>query len=91
MVYVDAPIWPYRGMLMCHLMADTEDELHTFAANLGMKRAWFQGKPGKLPHYDICKAKRVVAVRRGAVEVTREKTVELLHRHRQTARGHNKD
>ncbi|QWQ39587.1 DUF4031 domain-containing protein [Streptomyces sp. YPW6] len=26
----------------CHLTADTEDELHAFAARLGLRRSWFQ-------------------------------------------------
>ena len=30
-VYVDNPIWPYRGMLMCHMIADTPEELHAMA------------------------------------------------------------
>ena len=81
MVYVDAAIWPYRGMTMCHLMADTLEELHAMAERVGMKRHWFQDK--SLPHYDICKSKRVLAVRFGALEVSREQTAGIMREWRE--------
>lgn len=78
MVYVDAPIWPYGRMMMCHMLADTTEELHAMADRIGIARRWFQNKPG-FPHYDICKSKRVLAVNAGAVEIDRKKFVELVH------------
>ena len=51
----------------CHLYADTVDELHAFAAGLGLKRAWFQDREG-FPHYDLTVGKRALAVKRGAAE-----------------------
>lgn len=59
------------------------EDLHIFAQSIGLRRAWFQHKPGKLPHYDVTKGKRAVAVRRGAVELTRAETVEILRKWRQ--------
>ncbi|HMN12797.1 MAG TPA: DUF4031 domain-containing protein [Bellilinea sp.] len=44
-------------------------ELHEMADRIGMKRSWFQDKPGR-PHYDLSPGKRALAVRNGAVEVT---------------------
>lgn len=35
-----------------HLVADTLEELHEFASNIGMKSEWFQDHPSH-PHYDI--------------------------------------
>lgn len=53
----------------CHMTADTEDELHSFARKLGLKRAWFQ--PHRLlPHYDLTPARRAKAVEFGAHETT---------------------
>lgn len=77
--YVDPAVWPYRGMLMCHLFAEDTDTLHAMAARLGLKRQWFQDKPG-FPHYDICKAKRDQAVRLGAIEVTARELVAIKRR-----------
>ncbi len=34
-----------------HLVADTLEELHTFAADIGIKRCWFHNNK-KHPHYD---------------------------------------
>jgi len=54
----------------CHLTTDGDiDELHAFAAKLGMKRAWFQDHP-ILKHYDLTPSKRALAVKLGAVEVS---------------------
>jgi hypothetical protein len=48
-----------------HLMADTVDELHAFAARLGLKREWFQDHHMH-PHYDLSPNKRAQALRLGA-------------------------
>lgn len=72
-VYVDEPIHAFgRTMLMCHMIADTADELHAMADRIGVDRRWYQG-PGKAshPHYDVAKRKRAFAVQCGAVEMTR--------------------
>lgn len=63
-VYVDDMQANYGRMIMCHMMADTEDELHAMAARVGVQRKWYQGD-----HYDIAKSKRALAVKYGAVEV----------------------
>jgi hypothetical protein len=57
----------------CHMTADTEAELHEFAARLGLRRAWFQKKGDRdyRWHYDITPPKRAQAVRMGAQEVDR--------------------
>lgn len=55
---------------MCHMAADSIDELHAMADAIGVARRHYQGPPvTKWPHYDICKAKRAAAVRLGAEEV----------------------
>lgn len=82
-VYVDAPVWPFRGMMMCHMFADRVDDLHAMADRIGVQRRWFQNKPG-FPHYDICKSKRVLAVALGAVEVDRRQFVAIVERLRQS-------
>lgn len=51
----------------CHMFADTLEELHAFAQKIGMKRDWFQNK--RLPHYDLTKTRRKIAIENGAVEV----------------------
>jgi hypothetical protein len=67
-VYVDKPRFPFGRMIMCHMIADSLGELHAMADRIGVKRKWLQ-VDGSTPHYDICKAKRALAVEAGALEV----------------------
>ena len=50
-----------------HLFATDLDALHAFAASLGLRREWYQGK--QFPHYDLTKNKRDLAIRKGATVV----------------------
>ncbi len=93
MVYVDALMqttpsqrWPYRQA--CHLTADNEQELHTFAAKLGLRRAWFQDKSH--PHYDLTANKRRQAVTLGAKEISHVELSALVKatRERKEREGH---
>ncbi len=43
------------------------EELHAFAARIGLSRRWFQAGPR--PHYDLRPSKRRLAVSEGAEEV----------------------
>lgn len=55
---------------MCHMTADTLDELHRMADKIGMERRWFQAPPkASHPHYDIPESKRAKALALGAQEV----------------------
>jgi hypothetical protein len=85
-VYVDALRnwgWKLRGRPVesCHMLADTEAELHTMAYAIGMKRAWFQAPPKtSFPHYDLTASRRERARQLGAVEVDRGGLREVLKR-----------
>ncbi|CAN5556153.1 DUF4031 domain-containing protein [soil metagenome] len=87
-VYVDEAIWEQSGQLWCHLTADTADELHAFAALLGLRRSRFQSKPGRpwVDHYDITDSKRRQAVALGAVGITIAEAGVQLARKRAAAR-----
>ena len=82
-VYVDFARNKFRRMVMCHMLADSVDELHAMAARIGMRRSWFQS--GSTPHYDVCLARRRMAVELGAVEVGRRQLVEVIKRLRNSA------
>jgi len=82
-VYVDAlratprtPAWPYR--YSAHLLADTVEELHAFAAAIGMKREWFQSE--STPHYDVTATRHKAAIAAGAKLINRYELVELIQR-----------
>lgn len=78
MVYVDNYRAPLGRMIMCHMIADTQHELHVMAAKIGLKRAWFQR--ASFPHYDLSQSKRRLAVRLGAKEVSRRELVALIQK-----------
>jgi hypothetical protein len=68
-----------NGDRWCHLSSTPDDEdfsqLHRFAAQIGMRRTWFQGD-----HYDLVPGRRDHAVRLGATQVTRlEMSMVLLY------------
>lgn len=71
-VYVDDGRWPYRGMRMCHMWADTRAELLAMADRIGVARRHLQAPPrSRWEHFDTCQAKRAEAVRHGAIETDR--------------------
>lgn len=68
--YVDNMRASFGRMVMCHLVADTLDELHAMADRIGVARRWYQGPPTtRWPHYDIALSKRALAVQAGALEI----------------------
>lgn len=73
-ILVDHPRWPWRGRRWAHLVSDSSyDELHRFAADLGLRRGWFQGD-----HYDIPAEVRERALAAGAEAVTSRELIERL-------------
>lgn len=80
MIYVDQLRdwgWILRGkrIMSCHLIADTEAELHPFAQRLSLKHAWFQGK--SVPHYDLTSNKRALALKYGAKALSNHDFVQI--------------
>jgi hypothetical protein len=51
-VYVDDAFIPWRGRRWSHLVADTPEELHEAAEQLGLRREWAQDR-GRTLHYDL--------------------------------------
>jgi hypothetical protein len=78
-VYVDAGGHRYGRMIMCHMLADTPDELHAMADKIGVARRWYQ-RDASTPHYDVCMSMRALAVAAGAIEVDRRGTVAVIKR-----------
>jgi Protein of unknown function (DUF4031) len=80
-VYVDDPIWRWQGLKWCHLLADDLDELHRFAARLGIHRMSYQGPPKTgAPHYDLTGFERNRAIALGAKPCSREEIVAVFRR-----------
>lgn len=73
-ILVDEAIWPWRGRRWAHLVSDVSyDELHAFAAELGIRRSAFQGD-----HYDVPTEVRARAIALGAQPVNAREVVRRL-------------
>lgn len=70
-----------------HLVADDEEELHEFAARLGMRREWYQHRHARphQGHYDVPERIRAEAVALGAEPVTWRDLGRMLRRRRSQA------
>ncbi|ADC73143.1 conserved hypothetical protein (plasmid) [Thioalkalivibrio sp. K90mix] len=81
-VYVDDAQIPFGRMVVCHMLADTEEELHAMAERIGLHRRWHQSPGTWRSHYDVALARRELAVLHGAIEITRREAVRVRRRHR---------
>ncbi len=81
-IYVDNMRAAYGRMLMCHMAADTTDELLAMADKIGVARRWLQKAGTHHEHLDICMSKRAAAVKAGAIEVTMRDIGLLIRRKR---------
>lgn len=83
--YVDDMRAPYGRLIMCHMIADTDEELHAMAARIGVSRRWWQAPPKvSHSHYDICLSKRSLAIAAGAIEITVRQTAQMCRQRRLT-------
>lgn len=84
-VYVDDMRANYGRLVMCHMLADTDVELHAMADVIGVARKWWQS-PAKTSgsHYDIALSKRALAVAAGAIEITMREAGAMNARRRVT-------
>ena len=80
--------WPF--LHAAHLFSDDLEELHTLAAGIGLKKAWFQAL-ASTPHYDVTKNMRKAAIQAGALPLTmREegrKLREMRESHQRSAKN----
>jgi len=76
-VYVDDAVTLWRGQRWAHLMADTLEELHAFAARLGIPRRAFQDKTSGA-HYDVTAPLREQAIALGAMAISRHRDRALM-------------
>lgn len=69
-VYVDDMKAKFGNMVMCHMIADSDEELHAMADAIGVARRWHQAPPRHHSHYDIAQSKKAIAIKNGAVAIT---------------------
>ena len=82
-VYVDRASNGFGRMVMCHLLADTTDELLAMVDKIGVQRKWLQYPGTDREHFDICRSKRKLAIEAGAKEITNRELVAIMRMRRQ--------
>jgi hypothetical protein len=90
-VYVDSLRAPYRGMVMCHMLADSSDELLAMADRIGVDRKHLQDAGTYREHFDICLTRRAAAVAAGALEVSVPTMRRIIRDRRDGVRGEVSD
>ncbi len=84
-VYVDdmhlTSMGKYGRMRMCHMVADSVEELHAMADKIMVARQRYQGPPKSVnPHYDICMKMRDRAITYGAIQITMRQAIHVINR-----------
>jgi hypothetical protein len=77
-VYVDNMRAGFGRMVMCHMIADSTDELLAMADVIGVSRRWLQHPGTHREHFDICLSKRAKAVASGAKEITMRELAKMV-------------
>lgn len=75
-VYVDDMEAKFGRMVMCHMIADSHEELVAMVRKIGVQTKWIQHAGTYREHFDICLAKRAKAVAAGAIEITQRELVQ---------------
>ena len=65
-VYIDNYNAKFGRMIMCHMIADTKEELFEMVDKIGIQRRWCHNGD----HFDVCKSKKKLAVQNGAIELS---------------------
>jgi hypothetical protein len=77
-VYIDNFEAPFRSMIMCHMIADTHEELLSMCDRIGVKRKWIQKEGTCYEHFDICLSKKKLAIMAGAIEISSKDLVRKM-------------
>jgi hypothetical protein len=68
-VYIDNFNAKFGRMIMCHMIADTREELLQMCDKIGVKRKWIQDYGTNREHFDICLSNKKKAIELGAIEI----------------------
>jgi hypothetical protein len=80
-VYVDDVRHRFGRMIMCHMWADSLEELLEMADRIGMNRRWLQQPPkASWVHFDVSLSLKAKAIAAGAVLTDRYGPVEHVAR-----------
>lgn len=81
-VYVDTMRARLGRMRMCHMTADTHEELEQLARAIGAQPGWLQHAGTPKEHYDLPLSRKARALKLGALLITQRQTVRLIQQKR---------
>ena len=81
-VYIDDARIRVRRMVMCHMVADTTQELLAMVDEIGVSRRWIQAPGTYREHFDVCISKVDSAMESGAIGVSQRYVGRLLRERR---------
>ena len=82
MVFVDDMEAPFGRMRLCHMIADSHEELMAMAATIGIQSRWLQHSGTYKEHFDVSMGKRALALQHGAQAITWEDLAEKVAQRR---------
>jgi len=77
-VFVDNMKAKFGRMVMCHMLADSREELDAMADRIGVARRWIQYPGTPKEHYDVSMSARAKAVAAGAVEIDMRDAAQMV-------------
>ena len=77
-VYVDDMEAKFGRMIMCHMIADSTEELLQMADSIGVAHEWIQHADTWKEHFDIAKVKKQLAIDHGAIPITQKELGQIL-------------
>lgn len=84
-VYVDDSQRRFRGMIMCHMIADTREELLEMVRKVGVGTQHIQDADTEYEHFDICRSNKLLALNFGAVQITKRELIQRCRARRNNA------
>lgn len=81
-VYVDDMRAKYGRMIMCHMFADSTEELVNMARTIGVNPKWIQHPGTVREHFDVCLSAKKKALTAGAIQITQMDAGKLLQMRR---------
>lgn len=88
-VFVDDMKAPLGRMKMCHMIADSREELLHMAQCIGMDARWLQFPGSHKEHFDINQTMKQRAIRHGAVAISRKQLAAMIYARRKARRSDN--
>ena len=84
-VYVDDMKAKLGRMTMCHMLADSDEELLAMARKIGepLRHHQYPGTPKS--HFDICMQKKELAIAAGAVQITMKDAARIVKTRREAS------